>query len=181
VTDGGSLIAETELKSEQNEIRPALLVVEDDEEIRQQIRWAFASEYVLLEAYDRQTALAMIRRQEARLVLLDLGLPPDAATASEGLAALREMLQLDPRTKVIVLTGNEERAVAVEAVQRGAWDYVSKPADLRALRVILSRARHMMTLEDEWLKSQQIPVTGEFYGMIGQSPARHHIHCTRHI
>ena len=113
----------------------------------------------------------MIRRQEARLVLLDLGLPPAAATAFEGLAALREMLQLDPGTKVIVLTGSEDRAVAVKAVQRGAWDYVSKPADIRALRVILSRAHHMITLEDEWRQSQQNIANGTFLGMVGQSQA----------
>ncbi len=152
-------------------MRPALLVVEDDEELRQQIKWAFASEYLVLEAYDRRTALGMIQHEAPRLVLLDLRLPPATATASEGLATLQQMLQLDPRTKVIVLSGSEDRAVAVEAVQRGAWDYVSKPADLQVLRVILSRAHHMITLEEEWQQSQQNIANGTFLGMVGQSQA----------
>ncbi len=159
------------MKSEQNEIRPALLVVEDDEEIRQQMKWAFASEYLILEAYDRETALATIQRQAPRLVLLDLGLPPHVNEASEGLSVLREMLHLDPEAKVIVLTGIEDQAVAVEAVQRGAWDYVSKPADLRTLQVILSRAHHMITLEKAWRQSQEVPANESFCGMIGQSQA----------
>ncbi len=157
------------MKDTQNESRPALLVVEDDPDMQEQVKWALASDYAVLEAHDRRTALTLVRREAPRLVLLDLGLPPVPDSAAEGLAALREMLQHDPSMKVIVLTGNNERAVALEAVQRGACDYVSKPADLNALRVILSRAHHMMTLEDEWRQTQRVPTDGAFCGMIGQS------------
>ena len=152
------------MKDSQNECRPALLVVEDDPDIQEQVKWALASDYAVLEAHDRRTALTLVRREAPRLVLLDLGLPPVPDSAAEGLAALREMLQHDPSMKVIVLTGNNERAVALEAVQRGACDYVSKPADLNALRGILSRAHHMMTLEDEWRQTQRVPRTVRFAG-----------------
>ncbi len=157
------------MKDNQNGIRPSLLVVEDDPDIQEQFKWALASDYAVLEARDRATALATVQRQAPRLVLLDLGLPPDTDTAAEGLQALREILQHDPGAKVIVVTGNAERSVAHEALQRGAWDYISKPADLQALRVILGRARHMTTLEEEWRQSQKVPAEGVFCGMIGES------------
>jgi len=159
------------MKTEQSERRPALLLVEDDAEIREQMKWALASEYTVLEAGDRRSAMAAVRREAPRLVVLDLGLPPAADSASEGLALLREILQFDPGTKVIVVTGNGERAVALEAVHRGACDYVSKPADLKALNVILDRAHHMAGLEEALRRSQQVPTDGTFCGMIAQSPA----------
>ncbi|MGH7394840.1 MAG: PEP-CTERM-box response regulator transcription factor, partial [Candidatus Methylomirabilales bacterium] len=154
---------------------PKLLLVEDDAEIREQMKWALSPEYAVLEAGDRRAALTLFRRQAPRLVVLDLGLPPAADAATEGLAALREMLQLEPGTKVVVVTGNEERAVALEAVQRGACDYVSKPADINSLRVILARAHHMATLEEEWRQSQEIPAEGAFCGVIGRSPVMHRV------
>ena len=148
---------------------PALLLVEDDAEIREQMKWALSSDYAVLEASDRRSAMAAVRREGPQLVLLDLGLPPAADSASEGLAALREILQFNPGIKVIVVTGNGEQAVALEAVERGASDYVSKPADLKALKVILERAHHMATLEEALRRSHQVPTDGTFCGMLGQS------------
>src|SRR5438093_38322 len=149
---------------------PALLLVEDDAEIREQMKWALSSDYAVLEASDRRSAMAAVRREGPQLVLLDLGLPPAADSASEGLAALREILQFNPGIKVIVVTGNGEQAVALEAVERGASDYVSKPADLKALKVILERAHHMATLEEALRRSHQVPTDGTYCGMLGQSP-----------
>src|SRR5436309_6594451 len=149
---------------------PALLLVEDDAEIREQMKCAMSSDYAVLEADDRRSAMAAVRREGPQLVLLDLGLPPAADSASEGLAALREILQFNPGIKVIVVTGNGEQAVALEAVERGASDYVSKPADLKALKVILERAHHMATLEEALRRSHQVPTDGTFCGMLGQSP-----------
>ena len=81
---------------------PTLLLVDDDPEIRDQMKWALASDYELLEASDRPSALAHVRQAMPQLVLLDLGLPPDTSGASEGLAILRETIQLNPMAKVIV-------------------------------------------------------------------------------
>ena len=90
--------------------RPVLLLVDDDAEIRDQMKWALASDYQMLEASDRSTALAHVRNTMPRLILLDLGLPPDIDGASEGLAILRETLRLNPMAKVIVITGNSDRS-----------------------------------------------------------------------
>src|SRR3989442_431350 len=129
-------IAEGAMKSERNQSDPALLLlVEDDAEIREQMKWALGSEYSVLEAQDRRSALALVRRETPRLVVLDLGLPPAADAASEGLAALQEIIQFDPTTKVIIATGYSDRAVALNAIQNGAYDFIEKPVQLGVLRV----------------------------------------------
>ena len=84
------------------------------------MKWALTSDYDLLKASDRETALSKIRQAMPLLVLLDLGLSPDVDGASEGLAILRETLQLNPAGKVIVVTANSDRANAVAAIESGA-------------------------------------------------------------
>ncbi len=148
---------------------PALLLVEDDAEIREQMKWAFASEYTVLEAKDRRTALALLRRETPRLVVLDLGLPPAPDAASEGLAALQEIIQFDPTTKVIVATGNSDRAVALNAIQSGAYDFIEKPVHLDVLRVILQRAAYLSRLEQENLTLQEQASADGFGELIGGS------------
>ena len=128
---------------------PVLLLVDDDAEIRDQMKWALASDYELLEALDRPTALAHVRQAMPQMVLLDLGLPPDTEGASEGLAILREALQLNPMAKVIVVTGNSDRAKAVAAIESGAYDFIEKPVQLDVLKVVLQRATYLSNLEQD--------------------------------
>src|SRR5947208_16766675 len=96
---------------------PVLLLVEDDADLREQMKWALPSEYTVVEAKDGRTAIALLRRETPRLVVRDLGLPPAPDAASEGFAAVHEIIQFEPSTKVIVATGDSDRAVAVQAVQ----------------------------------------------------------------
>jgi two-component system, NtrC family, response regulator len=149
--------------------RPALLLVDDDAEIRDQMKWALASEYQLLEASDRPTALAHVRQAMPRLVLLDLGLPPDTDGASEGLAILQETLRLNPMAKVIVITGNSDRAKAITAIESGAYDFIEKPVQLEVLRVVLQRAAYLSNLEQEHRVLQQQAGQNEFSELVGDS------------
>jgi len=149
--------------------RPALLLVDDDAEILDQMKWALASDYQLLEASDRSTALAHVRQAMPRLVLLDLGLPPDPDGASEGLAILRETLQLNPTAKVIVVTGNSDRAKAVAAIESGAYDFIEKPVQLEVLKVVLQRAAYLSNLEQEHRGLQQQAGQNEFEELVGDS------------
>jgi len=128
--------------------KPVLLVVEDDPGLQKQLKWAL-EEYDVRIAGDRESALDAIRRYEPPVVTLDLGLPPDPANASEGLRALGEILRVAPSTKVIVITGNDDREVAVRSVGQGAYDFYEKPIDPDVLRLIVSRALRMHELEDE--------------------------------
>ena len=102
--------------------KPKLLIVEDDVGLQRQLKWCF-DDYEVLMAATRNEALAQLRRFEPPVVLQDLGLPPDAAGVSEGIATLKEIVSIAPQTKVIVVTGNNDRDNAVRAVSLGAYDF----------------------------------------------------------
>jgi len=125
-----------------------LLVVEDNPGLRRQLCWSF-SEYKVSAASDRAGALGCVRSEKPHVVILDLGLPPDAQGASEGLATLEEIRALAPATKIVVMTGNEDRANALAAIGLGAHDFCNKPMELDELRLIVQRARHVQQLEEE--------------------------------
>jgi len=128
--------------------KKALLIVEDDLGIQKQLKWSFDN-YQTIIAGDREEAITALRRFMPSVVTLDLGLPPDPANASEGLATLKEILQLAPETKVIVVTGNDDRDNAIKAVAMGAYDFYQKPVDLDVLNLIIDRAFQLEQLEKE--------------------------------
>ncbi|HEY8521817.1 MAG TPA: PEP-CTERM-box response regulator transcription factor [Gammaproteobacteria bacterium] len=125
-----------------------LLIVEDDPGIQSQLRWCF-EDYEVLAAVDRASAIAELRRHEPPVVLQDLGLPPDDSGVEEGFATLREILQLAPFTKVVVVTGHGDQSNAVKAVGYGAYDFYQKPVDVDTLQLIVKRAFHIYDLEAE--------------------------------
>ncbi len=131
-----------------NNNKKTLLIVEDDPGLQKQLKWSFEN-YQTIIAGDRQEAIAALRRYQPPVVTLDLGLPPDPANASEGLAALKELLELAPETKIIVVTGNDDREIAVQAVAMGAYDFYQKPIDIETLTLIIERAFHLRALEQE--------------------------------
>jgi two-component system NtrC family response regulator len=127
---------------------PDVLVLEDDEGLRSQYRWLL-SDYRVLEAGDRETAKEIAVRERPGLAIVDLGLPPDPDGASEGLAAVVELLEIAPETKIIVVTGNESREHASRAIASGAYDFFQKPADPDLLKLIVGRAARLYELERE--------------------------------
>ncbi len=151
-------------------MKPTLLVVDDDEEICSQLKWALADECELLVAHDRPTALDLFRQSRPLVVLLDLGLPPYPTETSEGFAALSELLTSDPQLKIIVVTGQGEKEHALRAVGEGAYDFLSKPVDMDELRIVLKRAAYGARLEREYRELQRFLSTDTFEGMLGTSP-----------
>jgi two-component system NtrC family response regulator len=149
-------------------LKPVLLVVEDDPGLQKQLKWSFEDLDVVI-AGDRESALAALRRHEPPVVTLDLGLPPDADGASEGLATLEQILALAPTTKVIVVSGNQDRANAVKAVAMGAYDFYQKPFDLEVLQLIVKRAFHLSQLEAENRKLQRMQPGTALAGIITSS------------
>lgn len=145
-----------------------LLVVEDDLGLQKQLKWSL-DQYQVVLANNRNEALAALRRHEPHVVTLDLGLPPDPTNATEGLSALREILELAPKTKIIVITGNDDRSNAMEAIALGAYDFYQKPIDADELNLILQRAYHLAELErDHHHLQQQQQTFGN--GLIATSP-----------
>ncbi|MBU6409894.1 MAG: PEP-CTERM-box response regulator transcription factor [Verrucomicrobia bacterium] len=148
-----------------------LLIVDDDEEIRTQMKWALAADYDVLMAGDRAGAVEAFRSARPLVVLLDLGLPPQPANPAEGLASLAEMLGLDRQAKIVVITGQGEKETALQAIGAGACDFLSKPVDVGELKFILKRCFHIAQLEREHRKMQQLLQENTFEGMLGVSPA----------
>ena len=118
--------------------KPKLLIVEDDEGLCSQYRWAFPDCEVVL-AHARPQAINLVRKERPPVILLDLGLPPDPDGVSEGFATLDEILHIAPDSKVIVVTGNGERKNALKAVGVGAYDFCEKPVQLDVLRTVIDR------------------------------------------
>jgi two-component system NtrC family response regulator len=135
---------------------PVLLVVEDDEGLQRQLKWAYDG-YTVVAAGDRQSALEALRLHEPAVVTLDLGLPPDPDGTDEGFATLREMLAIKPDTKIIVASGHGARESAMKAIALGAYDFYRKPIDIDELGLIVARAFHLHGIEEE---NRRLEATG---------------------
>ena len=137
--------------------KPKLLIIDDDEGIRTQMKWALADDYDVFVAEDRPAAVKLFYEEKPAVVTLDLGLPPDTDGTEEGFAALGEILEIDPFTKVVIITGREEKEHALQGIDSGAHDFFCKPIDVDDLKIVLKRALNYYRLEHEnrELKSQR--------------------------
>jgi two-component system NtrC family response regulator len=155
------------------DIKPKLLIVDDDEEIRTQMKWALGGEYELLTAGDRNEAIEKFRKERPAATLLDLGLPPQPNECGEGFAALNEFLSIDSAAKVIIISGQGEKKYALEAVGGGAYDFLCKPVEMDELKLLLRRCIYVTNLEHEYRELRQRTRAEEFEDMIGASPQMH--------
>lgn len=151
--------------------RPKLLIVEDDEGLQRQLRWAY-DDYDVVVAGDRATAIDMLRAEEPAVVTLDLGLPPDPDGVSEGFATLSEILALKPDTKIIVASGHGARESAMRAIASGAYDFYQKPVDIDELGMIVRRAFHLHAIEADNRRLCSLPTDDArvLGGMITAAP-----------
>ncbi|MBX7495933.1 PEP-CTERM-box response regulator transcription factor [Qipengyuania sp. 6B39] len=128
--------------------KPKLLIVEDDEGLQAQLKWAYEDFDVVI-AGTREAALAALRAEEPTVVTLDLGLPPDPDGTTEGFAVLDAIMAMKPDTKVIVASGHGARESALQAIERGAYDFYQKPVDIDTLGLIVERALSLHRIEEE--------------------------------
>jgi two-component system NtrC family response regulator len=150
--------------------RRTLLIVEDDEDIRTQMKWALATDYEVVVAGDQTAAHAAFNAKHPAVTLLDLGLPPRPNDAEVGMATLGTLLALDPLAKVIIVSGQGDRHNAIRAVGAGAYDFLVKPVDMDELRLVLQRCIYVAELEQEYRALRQSRQTESFEEMIGASP-----------
>ena len=146
-----------------------LLIIEDDPGLQKQLRWSL-DDYDVLVASDRDAAVAMVRRHEPAVITMDLGLPPDPDGATEGFATLQQILSLTPDAKVIVLTGNQDRANAVKAIGLGAYDFHHKPFDPEMLKLVIDRAFYLQALQKENRKILKNQADSPMAGVISRDP-----------
>jgi two-component system NtrC family response regulator len=134
--------------------RARLLIVDDDEDIRTQMKWALCGDYELVTAGDRAGALAAFTASRPAVTLLDLGLPPRPNDPDEGFEVLSAVLAMDPLAKVIVVSGQGDKRNALRAVGAGASDFLCKPVDMDQLGLVLQRCVYLAELEREYRATQ---------------------------
>lgn len=146
------------------------MIVDDDEEIRTQMKWALADDYNVLVASDRAEALEKVKTAEPTVTLLDLGLPPNPNDTKEGLATLSEILAWKSTAKVIIVSGQGEKENARHAVAAGAYDFLCKPVDTEELCMVLRRCVYLAELESEYRQLQETRKPKVFEGILAGSP-----------
>ncbi|WP_075187572.1 PEP-CTERM-box response regulator transcription factor [Teredinibacter haidensis] len=151
------------------EAKQKLLIIEDDLGLQSQLRWHF-DQYEVICAADRKDAIAAVRLHEPPIILQDLGLPPDDEGVDEGFRCIREISNLSPSAKIIVMTGNADYENAVRAVAMGAYDFYQKPVNPETLDLILQRAYHIHNLEKQNRRLQE-SMLAPLDGVIACDPA----------
>jgi len=151
-------------------MKPKVLIVDDDEAIRTQMKWALSQDYDIHFAEDRREALEAFKAHSPVVTLLDLGLPPHPNQCDEGLAALSDLIAFDTTAKVIVISGQGEKENALQAVGAGAYDFLCKPVEMAELRLLLRRCIHVIELEKEYRELQRSQLPDVFEEMLGTSP-----------
>lgn len=146
-----------------------LLIVEDDLALQKQIKWSL-DRFDSVTASDRQSALVQLRKHAPAVVTMDLGLPPDADSVSEGFKLLEQILAIDPDTKVIVLTGQNDQANALRAVALGAYDFFAKPFEPELLNLTVERAFRLFDLQSENRRLQAIHQPDALAGLMTRDP-----------
>ncbi|MFA6971569.1 MAG: response regulator [Gallionella sp.] len=116
-----------------------LLIVEDDEALAGYLASVMIDDgYRVTCAHSRPEAMTI--HPQPLLALVDLGLPPAENRTSEGLFLIDALLANEPHSKIIVITGQDEESAAFEAVRRGAFDFLSKPASMIDIKAAIKRA-----------------------------------------
>src|SRR5438876_1475741 len=151
-------------------MKPRLLMVDDDEAIRTQMKWALSQDYDMCFAEDRRGALEAFVADSPAVTVLDLGLPPRPNECDEGLAALSDILAIDSTAKVIIVSGQSEKRNAIQAVGAGAYDFLCKPVEMEELKLLLRRCIHVVDLEKEYRELEQSRHSETFEDMLGTSP-----------
>ena len=147
----------------------SLLIVEDDLALQKQIKWSL-DQFDAVTANDRESAMVQLRRHSPAVVTMDLGLPPDADSVSEGFKLLEQILALDSDTKVIVLTGQNDQANALRAIALGAYDFFAKPFEPELLNLTVGRAFRLFELQRENRRLHALHQPDALSGLMTRDP-----------
>lgn len=142
------------------------------------MQWALEDEYAVFPAESPEAALQSLSGSEPALVTLDLGLGPDPMDPGAGLRLLGKILQHSPMAKVVVVTGNSKRELAMKAISQGAHDFMLKPVDITELKIILKRALYIRSLEDDHSRLLKAEEGRDFEEMLGMSAGMQEVFST---
>ena len=147
---------------------PTLLVVEDEKNPRDGLRRYFEGKFDVYLASDVATAMNLLESQPVQVLLTDLRL----MGGTEGLDLLVRAQSISPQPVCILMTAYGSEKVAVQAMKKGAYDYITKPLDLEKLDVVLTRALHSRRVETENRQlREELDKKFGLEKLIGNSPA----------
>lgn len=147
----------------------SLLIVEDDLALQKQIKWSL-DRFDSVTANDRESALVQLRKSQPAVVTMDLGLPPDADSVSEGFRLLEQIIAIDPDIKVIVLTGQNDQENALRAIAMGAYDFFAKPFEPDLLNLTVERAFRLFELQAENRRLRELHQPESLAGLVTRDP-----------
>jgi two-component system NtrC family response regulator len=150
--------------------KSSLLIVDDDEDIRTQMKWSLADDYQVFLAGDAAEAIGAFTANHPSVTVLDLGLPPSPNAPDEGLSVLSGLLALNPAAKVIVVSGQGDEKNALRAIGAGACDFLCKPVEMDELKLLLGRCVYVASLERQYRVAQENSSVHMFEDMLGASP-----------
>lgn len=155
------------LNTAANARQPLIVVVDDEQSMLDLLQDALTDMGVrALTAIDPEKGLEIVKRERPNMVLLDLNMPK-----MHGMEVLEQIVNFDPAIEVILLTGDYSTTSAVQAIQKGAADYLTKPVSIEALTTRVNRS-----LEEIQAKRETFQLDGElvssfkFQGMVARSP-----------
>ena len=147
--------------------KATILIADDEASLRDSMRILLSADYNLIFAGDGGEAIKMVKKLSPDLVLLDIRMPE-----VDGLEALSRIKDMSPDLDVIMITAMNTVSYAVEAIKRGAYDYITKPFDIEAIQAIIEKVLEKRRLEQEnmYLK-EEIGKKYQFEKIVGKSPA----------
>ena len=144
----------------------AILVVDDEASIREMLEIMLTKEgYRVATAPSGPEALQLFKKQSFAVVLTDIRMRP-----MDGLALLKEIKGLQPRTEVIMISAFADTETAVEAMNEGAYDYFPKPFDLTELKSVIRSALSKYQGQPSQPVEKVIPFHFQTKPLVGQSP-----------
>jgi two-component system NtrC family response regulator len=150
-------------------VKPKILLVDDEENILKQMRWALEPDYDVFTISDEGEAMSTFEKEKPAVVTLDLSLNPHNPADLGGMRLLEQILSQEPSTRALVVTGNDDEKNALRAVRLGAFDYYAKPIRLEELKVIIRRAFHIHQLQQKVQQNDSTFADGGFHRMVGTS------------
>ena len=150
-------------------MKPKILLVDDDENILKQMRWALEPDYDVFTISDEGEAMSTFEKEKPAVVTLDLSLNPHNPADLGGMRLLEQIISQEPSTRALVVTGNDDEKNALRAVRLGAFDYYAKPIRLEELKVIIGRAFHIHQLQQKVQQNDSTFADGGFHRMVGTS------------
>src|SRR5579872_4378449 len=144
-----------------------LLAIDDDSQNLEMVKAALAREGLeIITAQDPEEGFETFLRIRPRIVLLDLVMPKVS-----GIEILERMVRIDPGVDVILITAHYSAESAVEAIQKGAADYLTKPLDIERLRARIAALLQDAAMRQKTLRlDQELLDAYQFEGIVGRSP-----------